>query len=162
MKLSALSLLIIFSVQFKIFGQIDIKSESEILAGIEWLSTNPVEQADKEFVSKSADYITYQFVKYPNFPVNFSALKEFMDTDRKYKYYDEINIVFTSNQLANKIRTENKYDLKDSSIKSMNKVLEYYKLLIEKEPDQRNNVLDKYSKMDKKELEKQIKKMLKK
>jgi hypothetical protein len=162
MKLLALSLLIIFSVQSKIFGQINIKSESEILAEIEWLSTNPVEQADKEFVSKSADYITYQFVKYPNFPVNFSALKEFMNTDRKYKYYDEINIVFTSNQLANKIRTGNKYDLKDSSIKSMNKVLEYYKLLIEKEPDQRNNVLDKYSKMSEKELEKQIKNLLKK
>ena len=162
MKLFALSLLTILSVQSKIFGQINIKSESEILAGIEWLSTNPTEQADKEFVSKSSDYITYQFVKYPNFPVSFSALKEFMDTDRKYKYYDEINIVFTSNQLANKIRTENKYDLKDSSIKSMNKVLEYYKLLIEKEPDQRNTILDKYSKMREKELEKQIKKLLKK
>jgi hypothetical protein len=162
MKLLTLSLLIIFFVQSKIFGQINIKSESEILAGIEWLSTNPVEQSDKEFVSKSADYITYQFVKYPNFPVNFSALKEFMDTDRKYKYYDEINIVFTSNQLANKIITGNKYDLKDSSIKSMSKVLEYYKLLIEKEPDQKNNVLDKYSKMSEKELEKQIKILLKK
>lgn len=161
MKLLTLSLLTILSVQYKISGQVDIKSESEILAGIEWLSTNPVEQADEEFVSKSSDYITYQFVKFPNFPVNFSALKEFMDTDRKYKYYDEINIVFTSNQLANKIRTGSKYDLKDSSIKSMIKVLKYYKLLIEKEPDQRNTILDKYSKMSEKELEKQINKLLK-
>ena len=162
MKLLALSLLTILSIQSKLFGQIDIKSESEILTGIEWLSTNPVEQADKEFVSKASDYITYQFVKYPNFPVNFSALKEFMDSDKKYKYYDEINVVFTSNQLASKIRTGNKYDLKDSSIKSINKVLEYYKLLLKKEPDQRNGVLDKYSKMSEKELEKQIKKLLKK
>ena len=162
MKLLILSLLIIFSVQFKIFGQIKIKSESEILAGIEWLSTNPVEQTDKEFISKSADYMTYQFMKYPNFLLHFKALKEFLDNDRKYKYYDEINIVFTSNQFANKIKTGNKYDLKISSLKSMIKVLEYYKLLLEKEPDQKNSVLDEYSKMTEKELEKHIKKLLKK
>lgn len=162
MKYSTLILLFIISFQSQIFGQINVKSESEILAEIEWLSTNPVEQTDKEFVSQSADYITYQFVKYPNFPVNFSGLKEFMDTDSKYRYYDEINIVFSSNQLANKIKTGNKYDLKDSSIKSMIKVLEYYTLLIEKEPDQRNSVLDEYSKMSKKELEKHIKKLVKK
>jgi hypothetical protein len=161
MKILTFSLLILISVQFKIFGQINIKSESEILAGIEWLSTNPIEQTDNEFVSKSADYITYQVVKYPNFPVNFSALKEFMNTDRKYKYYDEINIIYTSNQLANKITDGNSYDLKDSSIKSMIKVLEYYKLLLEKEPDQKNSVLDEYSKMNKKDLEKYIKKLVK-
>lgn len=162
MKLSAISLLLILSFQSKIFGQNDLKSESEILAGIEWISTNPVEQADKEFVSKCSDYIYYQVVNYPNFPINFSALKEFMSTDRKYKYYDEINIVFTSNQLANKIKTGNKYDLEDSSIKSMNKVLEYYKLLLEIEPDQSNLVLDEYSKMSKVELEKVVKTLVKK
>lgn len=162
MKYSTLILIFIISFQSKIFGQIAVKSESEILTGIEWISTNPVEQTDKEFVSKSADFITYQFVKYPNFSVNFSALMEFNDTDKKYKYYDEINIVFTSNQLANKIKTGNKYNLKSSSIKSMIKVLEYYKLLLKKEPGQKNSVLDKYSGMNQKELEKHIKKLVKK
>ncbi len=65
-------------------------------------------------------------------------------------------------KLANKIKTGNKYNLNDSSIKSMFKVLEYYKLLLEKEPYQRNSILDEYSDMNKKELEKYIKKLIKK
>lgn len=161
MKFLALILIFIFSFQSKTFGQMNVKSETEILAAIEWISTNPVEQTNKEFLSKSSDYIAYQFVKHPNFPVNFSALKEFMVTDKKYKFYEEINVVFVSNQLANKIKTGTKYNLKTSSIKSMFKVIEYYKLLLEKKPDQRNSVLDEYSKMSKNELEKYIKKLVK-
>lgn len=157
-----LILLFIISFQSKLFAQIDVKSESEILNEVEWLSTNPVEQTNKKFVSKSSDVITFQLVKYPNFPVHFGALKEFMNADKKYKYYDEINIVFISNQLANKIKAGNKYDLQDSSLKSITKVLGYYKLLIEKEPGQKNSVLDKYSKMSKKELGKHINKLVKK
>ncbi len=162
MKILKLVLLLSICAQFKLFGQLNIKSKSEILDNIEWISTNPVEEADKEFVSKSASCIMYQFVKYPNFPVNFKALKEFLDTDKNYKYFNEINIVFTSNQLANKIKTGNKYNLKSSSLESLIKVLEYYKLLLNKEPEQKNDILDEYSKMTKKELEKYVKKLLKK
>lgn len=162
MKYSFLIFLFVVSFQTKTFGQLEVKSESEILEAIEWISTNPVEKTNKEFVSKAAGYITYQVVKYPNFPVNFSGLREFMDHERDYKYYDEINLVYTSNQLANKIRSGNKYDLKKSSVKSMRKVLGYYRLLLKKEPDQTNSVLDLYTNMNKRELEKHIKKLVKK
>ncbi|MFD0975264.1 hypothetical protein [Salinimicrobium gaetbulicola] len=162
MKYSFLIFLFVVSFQTKTFGQLEVKSESEILEAIEWISTNPVEKTNKEFVSKVAGYITYQVVKYPNFPVNFSGLREFMDHERDYKYYFEINLVYTSNQLANKIRSGNKYDLKKSSVKSMRKVLGYYRLLLKKEPDQTNSVLDLYTNMNKRELEKHIKKLVKK
>lgn len=161
MKYSLLIFLFVVSFQTKTFGQLKVKSEAEILEAIEWISTNPVEKNNKEFVSKAAGYITYQVVNYPNFPVNFSGLMEFMDHDRNYKYYDEINLVYTSNQLANKIRSGNKYDQTKSSVKSMRKVLEYYKLLLEKKPDQKNSVLDLYSEMSKSELEKHIEKLVK-
>jgi len=160
MKKIILTLLILFSFQINIFSQINAKSEKEILKSIEWISTHPVLKSDKKFVSKTADYIMFQIVNYPNFPVNFKALFEFMNSEKKYKYYDEINIVFTSNQLANKIKTDKKYNLTNSSIISLKKVLKYYKLVLEEEPLEKNSILDKYLTMTEIELEDHVKEIL--
>ena len=162
MKKIILSLLTILCFQTNFYSQVKAKSDKEILKEIEWISTNPVQKSDKEFVSKSADFMMYQFVNYPDFPINYKALFEFMTTEKNYKYYDEISIVFMSNQLANKIRTKNNYDLTKSSINSFIKVLEYYELILAKEPDQKNSLLDKYFKMTEKELGDKVKENLSK
>jgi len=94
----------------------------------------------------------FQMVNYPEFPVNYKALFEFMSTEKKYKYYDEISVVFISNQLANKIRTTNDYDLTKSSLNSLKEVLDYYNLVLEEEPNEKNSILDKYLAMTDSEL----------
>ena len=152
MKKILLSLITIICFQTNFYGQIKTKSEKEILKEIEWISTNPIQKSDKEFVSKSADIIMFQMVNYPEFPVNYKAFFEFLSTEKNYKYYDEISVVFISNQLANKIRTTNDYDLTRSSINSLKGVLDYYKLVLEEEPNEKNSILDKYLAMTDPEL----------
>ena len=152
MKKIILSLFTIICIQTNFYSQIKTKSEKEILKEIEWISTNPIQKSDKEFVSKSADMMMFQMVNYPEFPVNYKALFEFMDTDKNYKYYDEISVVFIGNQLANKIQTTNDYDLTKSSLNSLKEVLDYYKLVLEEEPNEKNSILDKYLAMTDSEL----------
>jgi len=152
LKKILLSLITIICFQTNFYGQIKTKSEKEILKEIEWISTNPIQKSDKEFVSKSADIIMFQMVNYPEFPVNYKAFFEFLSTEKNYKYYDEISVVFISNQLANKIRTTNDYDLTRSSINSLKGVLDYYKLVLEEEPNEKNSILDKYLAMTDPEL----------
>jgi hypothetical protein len=43
---------------------------------IEWINQNPSEQDDKEFVSKSADFIKFRFFNYPDFTINNSETIE--------------------------------------------------------------------------------------
>jgi hypothetical protein len=152
MKKIILSLLAIICFQTNFYSQIKTKSEKEILKEIEWISTNPIEKSDKEFVSKSADMMRFQMANYPEFPFNYKALFEFMDTDKNYKYYVEISVVFISNQLANKIKTTNDYDLTKSSLNSLKEVLDYYELVLEEEPNEKNSILDKYLAMTDPEL----------
>jgi len=95
-------------------------------------------------------------VNYPEFPVNYKAFFEFLSTEKNYKYYDEISVVFISNQLANKIRTTNDYDLTKSSLNSLKGVLDYYKLVLEEEPNEKNSILDKYLAMTDSELKNHV------
>lgn len=161
MKLILFSLVASIGIHTNISGQVKVKSESKILEAIEWISNNPVDQTNKKFVSKSADFIAYQYVNYPKFPIIFKALAEFMNTNQDYKYHDEINIVFSSNQLANKIKTGKTYDLSASSLNAIAQVLGYYKLLLKKEPKATHPVLDGYIKMSDAALKNHIIKLLK-
>ena len=156
------TLLLAIGTQFSSFAQIEMKSEAEILQGIEWLTTNPVDQTDSLFVGIVSDNIMYQMMTYPGLPVYIGALSELMDSDFNYEYLDEMNIVFVGNMLAQKIKTDTNFNYKYASYQSILKVLNYYERLLSLHPEHTNPVLDEYSAMKKEDLEKRIKKLAKK
>lgn len=84
-----------------------------------------------------------------------------MDTNRNYKYYDQIIVVYTSNQFRSKIEKGNNFDLENSSFESLKKVLEYYNLILEKEPTEQNQVLDNYLTLTEPELRVKVTEMMK-
>lgn len=142
------------------FGQVEVKAKEKIVEDIEWLSSNPVETSNEEFLSRTSGIILYQMMKYPDFPINYKVLSEFMSTSKDYKFYDQIIMIFAPNQLLNKIETGERYELSFSSLNSIDKVLEFYKLILRTDPSRRHATLDRYLNSTDKDLKDHLSRLL--
>ena len=142
---------------FNINGQ---TSKKDFIKNIEWINKNPSEFDNKKFVSKSADLLKYQFFNHPNFSINISGMKELDEKLKGHKYERYFQILYSFNQLAYKVQKIDKFNNLNACTYSMEKLIESYKKIIEKEPRLRTDSLDEYANLDHKGLMRRMKKIL--
>ena len=146
----------IMALTFCSFGQI---TEKQFIEKIEWLNENPSTSENTEFVSNSVDILEFQFLNFPNTPINVSGTKELEKGWHNYKYEKYFIIVYSFNQLYYKIRNK-KYDNLNACVFSIKKLIKSYTIITENEPELKIETFEEYKKMSDKELKKRIKKLL--
>ena len=135
------------------------QSEAKFNESMEWLNENPSLSTNEKFVSNSASLITFQVINYPDFLIDLGAMREVDEELIEYKYKDYFSIIYSFNQLYFKLKNK-KYNRLDACTFSMNKVIESYEKIIDKDPSLTIPILDEYSKLSEKELKKSIKKLI--
>ena len=136
------------------YSQIDKKG---FIENIEWINENPSTPENKEFVSKSAQLIKFQFSNYRDFRINVKGTKEIEEQWKGHKYQRYFQIVYSFNQLHYKLLNNN-FNRLDACYYSLNKMIDSYSMVINNEPELKIKMLEKYKDMNNKNLKKRIEK----
>jgi len=135
-------------------------SESKFIENMEWINLNPSQSDNDEFVSKSAELITFHVYNYSNFYINNSGTKELEGEWDGNPFKEYFFIVYSYNQLNYKLLNK-KFNKVDACTFSMKKLIESYMIVIKNNPKLRIKTLDEYSKLNESDLQKKIKKLVK-
>lgn len=148
--------LLLFFLCFSISGSAQVE-RSEFFKTIGWLNNNPVPSNDKKLIFSSADLIRYQMAEHPDFFASLDFLQELEPVITNHKYGRYFEVIYTYNQLAYALKNKKESSRYDSALYSLKQLLNSYKEIVEEDPKLRIEKLDRFHKMSKSELRKELK-----